>query len=78
MAKSIKTDKIISFLRINPIEKICKDIQGLSRKSPDIVNITRMICVTSMQPAAKESGLERAHVNDDDFTALVSGGSRCR
>ena len=27
--------------------------------------------------AAKESGLECACVNNDDFTVLVSGGDRC-
>ena len=30
-----------------------------------------MVCITSMQP--KESGLECACVNNDDFTVLVSG-----
>ena len=48
----------------------------LSRKSPGIVNITRMVCTTSCNLAAKESGLEGAWMNNDDFTALVSGGGR--
>ena len=54
------------------------DIWGLSGKSPAIVNIIRTVYKTSMNPAAKENGLERACVNKDDFTVLVSGGSRHR
>ena len=48
-------------------------IQDLYGKSPAIVNITRMVCMTSMYLAAKESGLECACVNNDDFIVLVSG-----
>ena len=51
---------------------------GLSGKGPAIVNIMRMVCETSMKPAATESGLECACVSSDDFTVLVSGGGRGR
>ena len=46
-------------------------IRGLFAKNPAIVNITRTGCATMF----KESGLECAYVNSDDFTVLVSGGS---
>ena len=51
--------------------------RGLSGKSPAIVNIIRTVFATSVNLAVKESGLECSCVNNDDFTVLVSGGSRC-
>ena len=39
-----------------------------------MVNLSRTVCVTSNNLAAKESGLEWACVNNDDFTVLASGG----
>ena len=53
-------------------------VWGLSRKSPTIVNIMRMICARhGCNLAAKESGLECAFITNDNFTGLVTGGSRC-
>ena len=53
-------------------------IQGLSKNSPAIVNITRTVFMMSRNLATKESGLECACVNNDDFTVLVSGsGGSC-
>ena len=49
----------------------------LSGKSPAIVNIMRMDCMTLMYLAAEESGLECTCMNNEDFTVLVSGGGRC-
>ena len=50
----------------------------MSRKSPAIVNIIRTVWVTSIyNPAATESGLECACVNNDDFTVLVCRSCRC-
>ena len=46
------------------------------RKSPAIVNIRRTVSATSRNLAAKESGLQCTSVNNDNFTVLVSGGSR--
>ena len=54
----------------NQIYEICP------RKSPAIVNITRIVCMTLMSPGAKESGLECACVNNDHLTVLVSWGGR--
>ena len=51
-------------------------IRGLSGKSPAVVKITRMVCMALMGLAAKGSGLECACVNNNNFTALVSGGGR--
>ena len=51
--------------------------EGLSGRSQAIVNIMRMACMASCKLAAKESGLECAYVNNDDFTVLVSRGGRC-
>ena len=48
----------------------CPVVWGMSGKSPTIVNIRRMVCMT------KDSGLEWAPVDNDNFTVLVSGGSR--
>ena len=53
---------------------ICVCMHVCVQKNPTIVNITRMVCATSMTLAAKESGLECACVNNDDFAVLVSGG----
>ena len=50
---------------------------GLSGKSLAIVNITRMVAWHRYNLAAKESGLECTCMNNDNFTVLVSGGSRC-
>ena len=53
-------------------------VWGLSGKSPAIVNITRRICATLITNlAAKGIGLKCTCVNNDNFTVLVSGGSRC-
>ena len=52
------------------------DIRGLSVKSPAVVNITRTVCVTPMSPGSQGEWLGCAHVNNDDFTVLVSGGGR--
>ena len=49
---------------------------GLSRKSPAIVHITRMVTWHQCKLAAKESGLKCAYVNSDNFTVLVSRGGR--
>ena len=51
-------------------------IQGLSGKSPAIVNMMRMYCQHQCNLVVKESGLEWACMNNDNFTVLVSGGSR--
>ena len=53
--------------------KVNEYIRGLSRKSPAIVKITRMVCTTLYNLAAKESELECICMNKDDFTILVSG-----
>ena len=49
-------------------------MKGLSRISPAIVNIAWHRC----KLGAKESRLECAYVNSDDFTVSVIGGGRCR
>ena len=54
----------------------CGICTRLPRKSPTIVNITRTVCETWYNLAAKESGLECAYVNNDDFVVLTSGGGR--
>ena len=53
-------------------------IRGLSGKIQATANITRTVCMTSCNLAAKESGLECISMNNDDFTVLVSGGGRHR
>ena len=53
-----------------------KGIHDLSRISPAIVNIMRTVCPTRCYLAAKESGLECACMNSDDFTVLVCVGDR--
>ena len=53
------------------------DIWDLSGKSSTIVNIMRMVVWHQCSLAAKENGLECACVNNDNFTVLVSVGSRC-
>ena len=37
----------------------------------------RTVCMASCNLAGKESGLECSCVNNDNFTAVVSGGGRC-
>ena len=56
---------------------MCAHTQGLSRKSPATVSITRTVYMTSRNLADKESGLECTCTNNDNFTVLVRGGSRC-
>ena len=52
-------------------------IWGLCRKIPAIVNIMRMNgCVTSMYPGSQGEGLKCGCKKNDNFTVLVSGGSR--
>ena len=54
-------------------------IKGLSRKSPAVVNTGRTVAWWQCNPAAKESRLDCACVNDEDFTILTSeGGARHR
>ena len=51
-----------------------RKIRGVSRKSPTIVNIMRMVFVWHQcNLTAKESVLEWACMNNDDFTVLVGG-----
>ena len=47
------------------------------KKNETIVNIMRMLCWHWCDLAAKDGGLECTCMNNDDFTVLVSGGSRC-
>ena len=49
---------------------------SLFRKSPTTVNIREQFTGHWYNLAAKESGLECACVNNDNFTVLVSGGGR--
>ena len=56
---------------------MCMCVYIPSGKSPAIVNIMRTVCMASMSPGSKDSGLECACVNNDDFTVLISGGGRC-
>ena len=51
-------------------------MQGLSRKTPAIVNMWEQFEQHGCNLAAKENGLECTTVNNDNFTVLVSGGSR--
>ena len=51
-------------------------IRGLSGKCPTIVNITKQCVQHRCNLAAKESGLECACMNNDNFTVLVSRGNR--
>ena len=53
------------------------DIRGLSEKSPTIVNVMKWFVPHQCHLAAKESGLECACMNNDDFSILVSGDGRC-
>ena len=53
--------------------EIFLDKRALSRKVQPLLMFVWHLC--SLE--AKESGLECAWVNNDDFTVLVSGGSRC-
>ena len=48
-----------------------------SGKSPMIVSREQFV-LHKCKLVVKESELECACVNNDDFTILVSGGSRCR
>ena len=52
------------------------DIQALSGKSSTTVNITEWFAWLQYNLSAKESGLEWACVNNDDFTVVVSGSGR--
>ena len=56
-------------------------IRGLSGKSPTIVNVTCISCMLiawyGCNLAAKESGMEFAFMNNDEFTVLVMPPSRC-
>ena len=56
-------------------EKKSFTVRGLSGRSPPL--LTQWFTQHWCNLAAKESGLECACVNNDDFTVLVSGGSRC-
>ena len=50
------------------VEKF-REVRGLSKKSPTIVNIRRSL----YNLAANERGLECTCVNNDDFSVPVSG-----
>ena len=54
-------------------ELMAYNTRDLSRKSPAAVNLTRLVCMTSCDLAAKESGLECVCVNNGNLTVLVGG-----
>ena len=69
----IGDDKIL----IKTVKILRPEIQGQSEENPTIVNVTRMVVQHWCNLAAKESGLECACVNNDDFTVLASEDGRC-